>query len=179
MSQDTQSAETHSPAEPRVDRPDIPAGYGISQSESGLLTWRQVEEQLEQAHNYWVCTTRLDGRPHAIPVWGLWYEGRFYFGSDPESRKGRNLAANPAIIVHLESGDDTVIVEGEAARIVDAGLRKRLLPAYVEKYNLGATLDADTSAEDDASVYYVVNPQTVLAWQERDYPNTATRFRFS
>jgi hypothetical protein len=163
MSQDGQEAQMR----PRVDRPDIPEGYGIAKGEKGLLAWAEVERQLEQAHNYWVCTTRLDGRPHAIPVWGLWYAGRFYFGSDPESRKGRNLAANPAIVVHLESGDDTVIVEGEASRIVDEELRERLIPAYAAKYDVEAPVD------------YVVSPRAILAWQERDYPNTATRFRFS
>ncbi len=163
MSQDEQEARKR----PSVGRPEIPEGYGISKSQEGLLAWQEVERQLEQAHNYWVCTTRPDGRPHAIPVWGLWHVGRFYFGSDPESRKGRNLAANPAIVVHLESGDDTVVVEGEAARIVDEVLRERLLPAYFEKYGVEATVD------------YVVSPRTVLAWQERSYPNSATRFRFS
>lgn len=153
-------------AQPYVDRPEMPAGYGLASGRKGLLTWQQVAEQLEQARNYWVCSTRPDGRPHAIPVWGLWLDGRFYFGTDPASRKGRNLAANPAVVVHLESGDDVVIIEGIAERISDDALSERLTALYDAKYAVPATPD------------HAVRPQTVLAWQEHDFPNTATRFQF-
>ena len=49
-----------------------------------------------------------------MPVWGAWVDGMFFFHSHPGTRKARNLAVNPAIVVHLECGDDVVIVEGEA-----------------------------------------------------------------
>ena len=38
-------------------------------------------------------------------MWGLWHDGAFYFSSDFESRKAKNIAANPALAMHLESGD--------------------------------------------------------------------------
>lgn len=71
-----------------------------------------------RARNYWVVTTRSDGKPHSVPVWSIWLDETFYFGTDRRSRKGRNLATNPGLVVHLESGDDVVILEGVAEEVV-------------------------------------------------------------
>lgn len=86
----------------------MPASYG-SLGEEGV-PWSWAEERLEQARNYWLCTTRADGRPHAAPVWALWR--LLWFSTDPSSQKVRNVAREPRAVVHLESGDDVVIVEG-------------------------------------------------------------------
>jgi len=102
-----------------VDRPSIVEGYGIADDGEGMLPFSWVEDQLAAAHNYWVCSTRADGRPHAMPVWGLWVDGAVWFSTDPASLKARNLAARPEVVVHLESGDDVVVVEG----VVFAGRR--------------------------------------------------------
>ena len=92
-------------------RPYAP-GYGIPSDPAGMLSWDRVEGHLTEARNYWVATVRPDGRPHVTPVWGLWVGEAFYFGAEPGSRKARNLVENPNVVVHLESGDDVVIVEG-------------------------------------------------------------------
>jgi general stress protein 26 len=107
---------------PKPGRPTMPGGYGIAKGPKGLLAWKDVEQQLAKAKNYWVATTRPDGRPHAMPVWGLWLDGVFYFSSDGSSRKARNIAASGRAVVHLESGDDAVIIEGEAERIMDRAM---------------------------------------------------------
>ena len=87
------------------------SGYGLAPLGGGneQISWEAVEEKLRKARNYWVSSTRPDGRPHAMPVWGLWLAGAFFFSTDPQSRKGRNLAVNPNVVVHLESGDDVTI----------------------------------------------------------------------
>jgi hypothetical protein len=94
-----------------VGRPDIP-GYGIRPDGEGILPWSFVDERMANARNYWVATTRPDGRPHAMPLSGVWIDGSFCFGTGPGSRKARNLAENPHLVVHSESGDEVVILEG-------------------------------------------------------------------
>ncbi len=52
--------------------------------------WHEIPTQVPALHsrrraprqipNYWICTTRPDGRPHSIPVWGFWLDGGLYFG---------------------------------------------------------------------------------------------------
>ena len=60
------------------------------------LPWADVTRVARRgSRNYWVCTTRADGRPHAMPVWGLWIDDAVWFSTDPTSIKGRNLRGPP------------------------------------------------------------------------------------
>ncbi|HEX2036766.1 MAG TPA: pyridoxamine 5'-phosphate oxidase family protein [Chloroflexota bacterium] len=155
-------------AEPVASRPRSPgADYGVPQTTEGLLPWSHARERLEQAQNYWLCTVRRDGRPHAVPLWGLWVDDTFYVGAG--GQKGRNLEANPAVVVHLESGSDVVIVEGvaEVMTAPDPSLEARLAKAYEVKYGMHPGSLAGT---------YAVRPRVVHAWKEM---HTATRWRFA
>jgi general stress protein 26 len=137
-----------------------------------MLPWSWAAERLEQARNYWVSTTRPDGRPHAMPVWGIWLDGAFFFGSGRRSAKTRNLAANPAIVVHLESGDETVILEGLAEPVLDEALERRVDEVYGPKYSF----TPDSSGESDP--WFAVRPKRAYAWTESTYPRSATQFDF-
>jgi hypothetical protein len=156
---------------PERARPRFPGVYGIHDDAEGLLDWAWAEERLVAARNYWVCTTRPDGRPHAMPVWGLWHEDAFYFSSSPESRKARNLAANPAVTVHLESGDEVLIVEGMAGLESGEELLTQLGADYSRKYSFEVSFTGGRPLN-------VVLPRIAYAWLEQDFPSTATRFTF-
>ncbi len=136
-----------------------------------MLSWNYVEERMSAARNYWVATTRPDGRPHVTPVWGLWVDGVFYFGGTPRSTKARNLAENPNVVVHLESGDDVVILEGVAEVVTDPdpALSERVAAASVAKYGVGSS---------DIEGSYAVRPGVVFAWLESSLRDTATRWIF-
>src|SRR5690349_1562525 len=100
------------PPAPRAGRPMMPRTYGLAGRRAALLPWAWARRRLERAHNYWLATTRPDGRPHAMPIWGVWLDETFLFSTARGSRKGRNLRRRPSAVVHLESGDQTVILEG-------------------------------------------------------------------
>ena len=155
---------------PTTSRPHIP-GYGIPKDKKGLLPWSHVTERMAQAQHYWVCTVSPDGRRHATPVDGLWLEDQLYFGGSPQTRRSRNLAANPAVCVHLESGTDVVILHGDAheLRAPDQSLTARLAEASVKKYGYRP------KPEDfGAGGTYVVRPRVVFAWKQ--FPKDATRW---
>lgn len=131
-----------------------------------------------EARNYWVTTSGPDGKPHAAPVWGVWVDETLYFGTAPRSRKARNLAHNPNIVVHLESGDEVVIVEGVAEEVTnpDSSLSAKIIEAYAAKY-----VDPETGSEfqlGSTEGLKAVRPGIVFAWQEQDFPRTATRWVF-
>ena len=84
----------HQEAGPIASRPSIP-GYGIPKDKKGLLSWSHVTERMVTAMQYWISTVGPDSRPHATPVDGLWLDDRLYFGGNPQTRRHRNLAANP------------------------------------------------------------------------------------
>lgn len=157
--------------EPKAGRPHMPADYGIHPLETGgLIPWSRVTDQLEEARNYWVITTG-ENRPHAAPVWGIWLDNGVYFSTDRASRKARNLAVNPEMVVHLESGDDVVILEGTAEEITDPMLLKRFADAYEPKYQIRPVTDG-------SSPIYGLRPRVVHAWLEQDFQGTATSWRF-
>jgi PPOX class probable F420-dependent enzyme len=153
-------------------RPDVISGYGISTEAEGQLDLDWAIQRLTEKRNYWVCTTRADGRPHSMPVWGLWLDDAVWFSTDPDSCKGRNLAARPQLVIHLESGDEVVVVEGTAEYVEGTNLPAAFVPAYKAKY--GHELDPS----EPNFGFYRVAPKTLLAWRESDFPTSATRFTF-
>lgn len=162
-------------AVPQRSRPNFP-GYGIKQDAEGLMDWDWVDGQMAKSRNYWICSARPDGRPHAVPVWGVWLDGVLYFGSGKDAQKTRNLLANPEVVVHLESGDETVIFEGTVAELAHDRQEtyKQLAQGYAEKY---PPFKPDPGPSPDA-ITFVLTPRRVMAWLETDYPNTATRWEF-
>ena len=156
--------ESHVP-----DRPQMPAGYGVGDPQYGFepMRWSWVVERMIEARNYWVATTREDGSPHVSPVWGVWQDDVFHFFTDPASLKARNIRRDPRAAVHLESGDEVVIMEGTLeSSVATSGL----VSAYETKYGI--------SLGDEPEGLYHLKPARVLTWLESDFPRTATRWRF-
>ena len=161
------------PENARRVRPNMPH-YGIdAEKTDAMMTWDWVKGQLTEARNYWVCTTRRDGSPHAVPIWGAWVEGSLYFGTDRQSLKAANIRRDNRVVIHLESGDDTVIFEGKlVAAQVSASRQNAIDAAFRTKYDFDPELD-----EVDALSYQLI-PRKVMAWLESDYPATATNWLF-
>ena len=73
-----------------------------------LLDWSVVQARLEEGlsqapdtgdpnrHTCWLATINPDGTPHVTGVGALWVDGSFWFGTGERTRKGRNLARDPA-----------------------------------------------------------------------------------
>jgi nitroimidazol reductase NimA-like FMN-containing flavoprotein (pyridoxamine 5'-phosphate oxidase superfamily) len=134
-----------------------------------LLPWSHVVQQLEPARNYWLATTCPDGRPHVIPVWGAWVDGALYFDGLSTARWARNLTANPAASIHLESGTDVVILDGTVEDVVpEPELAARIVEAFAAKYV--SPLPQATRG------MYRLRPRSVRAWSR--FPDDATRWDF-
>lgn len=157
--------------EPEAGRPIMPALYGMDRAKTGTMKWAAVCRQLEQSRNYWICTTRADGRPHAMPVWGFWFDDAVVFGTGRETLKARNMARSPHVVVHLESGDDAVILECVVGELdlSEPNVRKRLDGVSRKKYRMPLYVTPE-------SVIYQAHPKVVLAWREKDFPKSATRW---
>ena len=148
----------------RATRPRFAPGYGIATDDEGMLSWEWALERLAASRNYWISTVHPDGRPHAMPVWGVVVDGTLHFGTNPSSAKGRNLARSGELVAHTESGDECVILEGVVERVPRTAA---VADAYAAKY--------DWRPEEGGEVY-AVRPHVAYAWRERDYPRSATRF---
>ena len=74
------------------------------------MTWTEVAGRLAAARTYWLGSTTASGAPHAAPVWGVVTGETLYLYSERSTVKARNLAADPRVVVHLESGEDVLIM---------------------------------------------------------------------
>jgi hypothetical protein len=157
---------------PEASRPHMP-GYGVPDADSGrgLRPWTWATERLSKAHNYWLATTRPDGRPHVMPLWGVWIDEAFCFSTGRSSRKARNLAANSSCVVCPERADEAVILEGVAEEVSDPSLLRQFVDAYKAKY--------DWEVDPNEGPIYAVRPRVAFAFAEKDdFPGSATRWRF-
>lgn len=155
--------------EPRSERPRIP-GYGISKSKTGMLPWKWAVKTLTESREYWIVTVRPDGRPHAMIIWGLWFDDAFWFGTGRKTQKARNLAKNPNCIVGTQNAAEAVILEGVAELITDPALGKKLQATWLRKYGM--------SGGDGSEPLYRVRPNCVFGLIEKSFPKTATRWSF-
>ena len=156
----------------------MPAGYGVPTTDEGMLDWSWAVERLDAALNYWFSTTRPDGRPHVMPAWAVWLDGELYFEGSSLTRRARNLASNPAIAVHLESGDEVVILEGEAREVgkPERALAVRLSAAFTAKY-AATTYDYRPPPEQwDRGGLWAMRPRVAFGWSS--FPSDTTRWVF-
>lgn len=127
------------------------------------LAWEQVEQELATSKHYRLCSVRPDGRPHAVLRWAVWVEGRIYDDGSPETRHARNIALNPNVSVHLESGVRAVMLEGAASAMKPSHeLAVHIADEYTAKYPaLGYAPKPDSW---DAGGLFASTPQRVIAW---------------
>jgi len=130
-----------------------------------------IESLVKAARNYYLATTRPEGGPHMMVVWGLWEGDTFQFSTGKTSRKARNLAADPRCVVCADAadgGEEAVIVEGVARELAGDDARRRFFAAYEAKY----AMDVSTMGEP----LYVVVPRRVFGQIEKTFTQSATRW---
>jgi hypothetical protein len=162
---------------PVADRPVMP-GYGVlpAAEGSGLISWAETERRLGVSHEYWCATVWPDGRPHLMPVWGVWHEGALWFSSGLRSRKARNLAADPRCSLATDDPLHPAVLEGQAERVVDGSRIEGFRRAVNAKYDSGITADFLDPAVNGT---YAVHPRRVIALTEDDFSGSPTRWTFS
>jgi nitroimidazol reductase NimA-like FMN-containing flavoprotein (pyridoxamine 5'-phosphate oxidase superfamily) len=160
-------------AQPTVDRPRIPSGYGVPRDTKNLLPWSHVEQRLKDAKVFWIATIGPRGRPHVRPVDGLYLDGKIYVGGSPETRWVRNVSTNPEVSITLDGGYDVVIVEGVVETLTpDRELAERLAAASKAKYPEYGMKPGDYERPG----VLAARPRVAYAWKA--FPKDVTRFRF-
>jgi nitroimidazol reductase NimA-like FMN-containing flavoprotein (pyridoxamine 5'-phosphate oxidase superfamily) len=87
-----------------------------------------------------LATSTRDGRPITGPVDGIFYRGRFHFGSSPDSVRFRHIRQRPEVsATHLPGEHLSITVHG-TAEVIDvdapehAEFRQTLLAIYLPRY---------------------------------------------
>jgi nitroimidazol reductase NimA-like FMN-containing flavoprotein (pyridoxamine 5'-phosphate oxidase superfamily) len=152
-------------------------GYGTlpATEGTGLLPWSWAEERLVSSRNYWVVTVWPDGRPHSMPVWGMWQDGAFWFSSSRPSRKAKNLASDPRCVVTTEDAANPVVVEGTAELLTNPSDLAMLLELENAKYETDYKIETLDPAVNSC---FRVHPRWAFGIMHGDFEGSPTRWDF-
>jgi nitroimidazol reductase NimA-like FMN-containing flavoprotein (pyridoxamine 5'-phosphate oxidase superfamily) len=147
-------------------------------------TWAEITARLENAQFYWLATVRPEGRPHVVPVLGIWLDDQLHFVAGPFTRKARNLTRNPHATITVDSDDLHLVVEGLMAKIQDDACLCRLAEEYLVKYGWHVTIrdgvfygDGAPTAGPPPYEVYRLTMTTLFAFATDDR-YAPTRWRF-
>ena len=126
--------------------------------------------------NYWVSTASASGRPHAMPVWGVWLGDRFAFSTSPDIAQGAQPARQPA-----DRGTPRRRQCGDRAR------RPRHAKSATERncwrsstHTIRSTVELHVDQVSDG--VFDVRPDAAFAWlggEGEAFGGTATRWQFA
>ncbi len=154
--------------------------------------WADIDRRLTAAPLYWIVTVRRDGRPHAVPLCGVWRDGAFFFCTGDAEQKMRNLEHDPHVVVTAGplgadgwgSGKD-IAVEGVATRVDDEVLLRQLAEEWRRKYAGDWQLEVrdgrffevshQGDGTGDGAVVFRVPPDKVLVFGD-EHGQTTYRF---
>lgn len=119
----------------------------------------------------WFTTVDAGGRPHAVPVWFLWHDGRLFVFTRPDTKKAANVRRGSPVLVHLDTGpfgSEVVIVHG-SAEVSDRDALSWLAEfreTYERKY-AEAIADYGQPLEDIVAIFstvLIVTPERLQTW---------------
>ena len=142
----------------------------------GGMTWAEVARRLAAARTYWMCSTTAFGAPHAAPVWGVVTGGTLYLYSERSTVKARNLAADPRVVVHLESGEDVLIVRGVAEDLGTPAMVPPVVAALAAKYPSPRDRQYLPDHDPGFDVVWAIRPEAAMAWRLDDYAGSQRRW---
>jgi Pyridoxamine 5'-phosphate oxidase len=143
----------------------------------GTMTWTEVARRLAAARNYWLGSTTASGAPHAAPVWGVVTGETLYLYTERSTVKARNLAADPRVVIHLESAEDVLIVRGVVADLGTPAMVPSVVAALAAKYTRPQDQPYLPDHDPDFDVVYALRPRSALAWRMDDYEASQRRWR--
>lgn len=154
-------------ATPLTGRPHMP-GYGVPDSNDGVLPWSWAEDLIRECRIFFIGTARPSGRPHMMPLWGVWSDGLFVFSTAITSVKSENLKKNPNITIGCGHGSKGFVLDG-VARIVELDEVPDFVNAYRKKYDY----------KIESGPVWGVDPKVAFGFVEDDsFARTATRWRW-
>jgi nitroimidazol reductase NimA-like FMN-containing flavoprotein (pyridoxamine 5'-phosphate oxidase superfamily) len=148
------------------------------------IGWDETRRVLETAELFWISTVRADGRPHVTPLVAVWLDSAIHFATGATEQKAINLRGNPHVILttgcNRWDGGRDVMVEGDAVRLADDDVLKRLAEAWATKWDgrwhyevHNGTFYHEGGGE---ALVFSVTPTKVLVFAKGNFSHTHHRF---
>jgi uncharacterized pyridoxamine 5'-phosphate oxidase family protein len=111
-----------------------------------------------------LATVTARGEPRVAPVDGLFFRGRFHFGSSEQSARFRHLRARPAVsAAHTRGEELAVVVHGQAREIDPRAPEHAAFRAYLNETYPGWD-DADWAA---GAPYARIDPTAMFTFRSQ------------
>ncbi|HFE66315.1 MAG TPA: hypothetical protein ENJ93_03545 [Chloroflexi bacterium] len=120
--------------------------------------WQAMTGRLGREMTIWLATVRRDGRPHLVPLWFIWLDGKIYVSSAPRSQKFINLIHNQMVALSLPDTENVLLIEGEA-HIAPRETVDILADYFYDKYEWDFRYD-----DSDTWRLIEITPHKILAW---------------
>ena len=164
-----------------------PSAQPIAAGSTGVLAWSEGRDRLADERFYWLATAGREGQPHVRPVLAVLLEDRLYSTSSPRAAKATHLGRLGRCAVSARTPGLDLVVEGQAAQVVDPATLARVAEAYRSKYGWpvtvhGGAFDAPYGAPTAGPppyAVYEVTPSVVYGFGTDDeLAPLSTRWRF-
>jgi general stress protein 26 len=106
---------------------------------------------------------------------GIRHDGALWFSSSRQSRKARNLAADPRCVVTTENAVEPVVIEGAAEVVTDPQALTRMLALENAKYQTDYSMELLDPA---VNATIRVQPRWAFGLAEGDFTGSPTRWIF-
>lgn len=120
--------------------------------------WRAIEARLGREMTIWLATVRHDGRPHLVPLWFIWLEGKIYLATGSDTQKFINMYHNQNVALSLPDTTSPILMEGEA-HVANRTTVEAIADYFYNKYEWDFRYDTTTSWR-----LIEITPHKILAW---------------
>ena len=126
-----------------LDESDAAGGGHLKDviTEERRLTAGEIADRMTGMRLLALATSTSDGRPIVSPVDGIFYRGRFWFGSAPTALKMKHIAARPDVSATHMDGEElavtvhgTATVEGSPGDLADSEFGQVAVEIYGEEW---------------------------------------------
>lgn len=123
------------------------------------LNRKEIEELLSKEEICYIATSRPDGRPHVMPIWFIYHEGKIWFETDTTTVKFKNIQHNNRVMV-VFGGKSTYIVEGSVKWCKENELPFPIRKMYWDKYGK----DMNDSYITEKTLLFELIPKKEQSW---------------
>jgi len=100
-----------------------------------LKNLAEVASFMEQEWLASFITVDTEDKPHVVPVWFTYEDGKVHVQTDRKSVKVRNINRNDKVAVAVYRGEEAVIIRGRGRVIEDEKQFVKLTQRHIDKYN--------------------------------------------
>jgi nitroimidazol reductase NimA-like FMN-containing flavoprotein (pyridoxamine 5'-phosphate oxidase superfamily) len=141
------------------------------------LTPDEMEAFLRTQRTIRLATSALDGRPHVIPLWFVWFDHVVFLNTTLGNVTVRNLEQNPLATGAVDDGDiydelRGVLIHGTVERAEDDERLETVMHRWSEKYLAGNPVPYGRWRN---RVWLRLVPEGIASWDFRKIPEARGR----